>query len=320
MDILDSGGATQIASAKPAPALHLEEFERSNFNVDSYVKRVAAESVYASSIVEAKERLQRVAAQTAEEIKNSVFRNYANIMETSREVGHLEGKMTQLRQSLDEQRKLLAMLKMWSQQANTVLVASATSTQSQQQSRPKSAQPTAAASTSLSLILEQVEGCGLIISPLQQQPKAGSVQQTTNGRTLLYHSDLDSLHIDNYSVSHRTHGYLLNDGILIAIPQRRRSSSAVLLAQQHHSNPKTKSSGSKASVEFLAPATATLPTSSTSSYLYKFQAFYELQDIKIINIEDSKEVRNAFQLLKFPQSLAFRCPNAHIKKGSPIWK
>lgn len=111
-------------SGVTGPALNLEQFESSSFDVDAYVKRIAAESVYASSISDAKERLQRVAMLTSEEIKNSVFKNYANIMETSREVGHLEGKMSQLRQSLDDQRKLLGMFKSWSQQTNTVLVAS----------------------------------------------------------------------------------------------------------------------------------------------------------------------------------------------------
>lgn len=121
---MDKGAVTTATKVGGVPALNLDQFESSSFNVDAYVKRVAAESVYASSISEAKERLQRVAAATGEEIKNSVFKNYANIMETSREVGHLEGKMSQLRQSLDEQRKLLSMFKNWSQQANTVLVAS----------------------------------------------------------------------------------------------------------------------------------------------------------------------------------------------------
>jgi hypothetical protein len=41
---------------------------------------------------------------------------------------------------------------------------------------------------------------------------------------------------------------------------------------------------------------------------------YELQDININNIDDSKEVRNSFLLLKFPESLAFKCANAHLKK------
>lgn len=99
--------------------LNLEQFENESFDVDAYVKKVAAESIYATSIGEAKDKLQRVAAQTGEEIKNSVFKNYANIMETSKEVGHLEGKMNQLRQSLEEQRKLLALFKNLSQNNST---------------------------------------------------------------------------------------------------------------------------------------------------------------------------------------------------------
>jgi len=55
-------------------------------------------------------------------------------------------------------------------------------------------------------------------------------------------------------------------------------------------------------------------SASSSTYQYKFQALYELQDININNIDDSKEVRNSFLLLKFPESLAFKCANAHLKK------
>lgn len=64
----------------------------------------------------------------------------------------------------------------------------------------------------------------------------------------------------------------------------------------------------------LLASTGSKTSTSANSYQYKFHAFYELQDIKIMNIDDSKEVRNAFQLLKFPESLAFRCANAHLKK------
>lgn len=127
-----------------------------------------------------------------------------------------------------------------------------------------------------------------------------------SGRTLLYHSDLDALHIDDFSVSHRIHAYLLNDAILLSVPQRKRANIL-------HRSTSTSAANSKDADSTGAMKTG--DSSSSSSYLYKFQAFYELQDIKIINIEDSKEVRNAFQILKFPQSLAFRCPNAHVKKG-----
>lgn len=94
-----------------APPLNLELFEKDSFNVDSYVKAIVAESVYASNISDTKDKLNRSAHLTSEEIKQSVYKNYANFMETSKEVGHLEGKMSQLRVSLDEQRKLLSLFK-----------------------------------------------------------------------------------------------------------------------------------------------------------------------------------------------------------------
>lgn len=140
--------------------------------------------------------------------------------------------------------------------------------------------------SSLSLLLEQVEGCGLIA----QKP----------GRSLLYHSDLDALHLDDYSVSHKLHAYLLSDALLLTLPQRKRNKT----------NYNTSSTSGLASNS----TDSSMNSSSTNTYQYKFQAFYELQDIKIMNIDDSKEVRNSFQLLKFPESLAFRCANAHIKK------
>ena len=97
--------------ATKAPLLNLDLFEKSHFDVDSYVKSIVSESVYASHISDTKDKLNRAAHLTAEEIKQSVYKNYANFMETSKEVGHLEGKMSQLRSSLDEQRKLLTLFK-----------------------------------------------------------------------------------------------------------------------------------------------------------------------------------------------------------------
>jgi HAMP domain-containing protein len=97
------GGGGGVSS----PALNLDVFEHDYFNADTFVKKIAAESVYSSSIADTKEKLNRSAQQTAEEIKQSVYKNYTNFMDTAKEVGHLEGKMNQMRQSLDEQRKLL---------------------------------------------------------------------------------------------------------------------------------------------------------------------------------------------------------------------
>ena len=268
--------STVATAASPnAPNINLDAFEHEYFNADTFVKKIAAESVYSSSIAETKEKLNRSAQQTAEEIKQSVYKNYTNFMETAKEVGHLEGKMTQMRQSLEEQRKLLNLftnLNINANQANDPNTASKTGSNN---SAPKS---------SISLILEQVEGCGLIAQKAE--------------RNLLYHTDLEALHLDDFSVSHKLHAYLLNDSLLLALPQRKRTKSNFPTLPG-----RSGSTGGMAS-----------KLNESHGYQFKFQALYELTEIKTLNIEDSKEVRNSFQVLKFPESLAFRCANAHIKK------
>ena len=145
----------------------------------------------------------------------------------------------------------------------------------------------------MSLLLEQVEGCGLIAQKAD--------------RHLLYHTDLEALHMDDYSVSHKLHAYLLNDALLLSLPQRKRSKSIFNASMSNNSG----GGGGGGSGRTNASSS---DGSAAHSYQFKFQAFYELAEIKVMNIDDSKEVRNSFQILKFPESLAFRCANAHIKK------
>ncbi|RNA12506.1 exocyst complex component 8 [Brachionus plicatilis] len=252
--------------------VNLDSLDHANFNVDEFVKMIAAKDIYASKIAETKEKLSRLSTQTAEEIKQNVYKNYTNFMETSKEVGHLESKMNQLRQSLDDQRKLLTLFKNLSANSSTKVDES------------PSNKSLGGQNSSLSLLLEQVEGCGVIA----QKP----------GRSLLFHSDLEVLHTDDYSLSQKVHAYLLSDALLLTLPQRKRnkstfSSSAI---NRHRSN------------------SLIGHTETTNNYQYKFHAFYELDLINILNIEDSKEVRNSFQVSKFPESLIFRCANAHLKK------
>jgi exocyst complex component 8 len=290
--------------------INLDVFENEKFDVDNYVKKVAADSIYASNIADTKEKLKKSMQQTSEEIKQSVYKNYSNFMETAKEVGHLEGKMSQLRQSLEEQRKLLYLFK--NLNINSINFNDATTAQQKEQLKSGSAPASNFPSTpksSLALLLEQVEGCGLIT----QKP----------GRNLLYHSDLEALHLDDYSVSHKLHAYLLSDALLLTLPQRKRTKTNVNASSINTMVPGIVSGRPLITHgNLLAPSVITHDSSSSSSqsssssstYQYKFQAFYELQDIKITNIDDSKEVRNSFQILKFPESLAFRCANAHIKK------
>lgn len=252
--------------------VNLDSLDQPNFNVDEFVKMVAANDIYASKIAETKEKLNRLSTQTAEEIKQNVYKNYANFMETSKEVGHLESKMNQLRQSLDDQRKLLTFFKNLSVNSNS------------QVDQSSNNQSMNGQNSSLSLLLEQVEGCGVIAQK--------------SGRSLLFHSDLEVLHTDDYSLSQKVHAYLLSDALLLTLPQRKRN----------------KSNFSSSTINRHRSNSLIGQTETTNNYQYKFHAFYELDLINILNIEDSKEVRNSFQVSKFPESLIFRCANSYLKK------
>jgi hypothetical protein len=275
---------------------NMDEFERDYFNVESYVKRVAAESIYASTIADHKDKLNRLTQQTAEEIKHNVYKNYGNFMETSKEVGHLEGKMNQMRQSLEEQRKLLQLFKNLNLNNTVVqMLGGGGGGGGGQIANNSGGSPGGGGglSSSLSLLLEQVEGCSLIAQK--------------SGRNLLYHSDLEALQADDFSVSHKLHAYLLTDSLLLTLPQRKRN-------RPHNLNPSTTSASSLRKDFSSSSSSNNKQQQVVKDYLYKFHAFYELHDINLINIEDSKDIRNSFQLYKFPECLSFRCANSHIKK------
>ena len=169
-------------------------------------------------------------------------------METAKEVGNLEGKMSQLRQSLDEQRKLLSLIK----NLNTSVASTGDQNTSTSSNGMKSSNQIQ--KSSLSLLLEQVEGCGLIT----QKP----------GRNLLYHSDLEALHIDDYSVSHKLHAYLLSDALLLTLPQRKRNRT-----NYNTSSTSSLMSGPNRLVANIDSKNYSIDTATPSAnqYQYKFQ-------------------------------------------------
>jgi exocyst complex component 8 len=240
-------------------------FEQQNFNVDTYVKSLTSKIIQVDELHKLKNGLNRTSEKTSEEIKLSVYNNYANFMETAKEIGHFEGKMSLLRQSLDEQRKLLGTLKNFNINiSDSIAESNDKSNEPKQELFNHQKQKT----KSLALILDEVENCSIVT----QKPD----------RELLFHSDLEILNSADWSVSHKLHVYLLNDSILLALPQRKRN----------------KISNSKV----------------FEGRSYRFQALYELNDINASSVEDRKEAKNVFQVLKFPESFLFRCQNAHLKK------
>ena len=258
-------------------AFSLRLFDNKNFDVDSYVKNIALKSSDSNDLVKTKDQLSKLADKTAEEIKLSVYNNYTNFMDTAKEVGHLEGKMAQLKQSLDEQKKLISLFKnlnVNNSASNSQQVDNDQQNKKQTQQTHQKSLLSSIQNGSLAKLLEEVEGCSVIT----QKP----------GREIIFDGDLELLDTTDFTVLNKIHAYLLNDALLLTVPQRKR----------------TKNSNFK----------AILMNNLDNKHQYKFQAFYELQDITISNIADRKEVRNSFQVYKFPESVVFRCTNAHSKK------
>jgi hypothetical protein len=272
-----SSNIKSIESDNIDEAFSLRLFDNKDFDVDSYVKNVALKSIDSNDLLKTKDQLSKLAEKTAEEIKLSVYNNYTNFMDTAKEVGHLEGKMAQLKQSLDEQKKLISLFKNLNVNSNNNVSSNSQQTD-QQKTKQTNQQPTqkrlSIQNGSLAKLLEEVEGCSVIT----QKP----------GREIIFDGDLELLDTTDFNVLNKIHAYLLNDALLLTVPQRKR----------------TKNSNFK----------AILMNNLDNKHQYKFQAFYELQDITISNIADRKEVRNSFQVYKFPESVVFRCTNAHSKK------
>eukprot|EP00096_Caligus_rogercresseyi_P015340 TRINITY_DN7788_c0_g1_i1.p1 TRINITY_DN7788_c0_g1~~TRINITY_DN7788_c0_g1_i1.p1 ORF type:complete len:751 (-),score=187.76 TRINITY_DN7788_c0_g1_i1:627-2591(-) len=109
-------------------------------------------------------------------------------------------------------------------------------------------------------LLERVEAC----SHITDVPT----------RYLIYDGDLVEMEpIDNTAL-HRVHGYLMNDGFMVA----------------------TWLANVRGPVRF------------------KFSCFYELDSLAVVNVKDLGGVKHAFKLLVFPFTRLFQCANASAKQ------
>ena len=108
-------------------------------------------------------------------------------------------------------------------------------------------------------LLEKVEGC----SHVTDVPT----------RYLLHDGDLVEMDVTENTALHRVHGYLMNDGFMVAtwIPNRR------------------------------------------GPVRFKYSCLYELDSLAVVNVRDFGGIKCAFRLLVFPDARLFQCANAESK-------
>ena len=135
------------------------------YEVQSYIRNVAREMDSSMEVKKHKRTIQEVAEQTAQELKQNVYQNYALFINTSKEISSLEAEMYQLSHMLNEHESLTRDL---SNVALSVAEAEVGDTGADPEKY------------SIASLLETVEGC----SSVTEVP----------GRFLVYFSSLTELH------------------------------------------------------------------------------------------------------------------------------
>ena len=109
-------------------------------------------------------------------------------------------------------------------------------------------------------LLERVEGC----SHVTDVPT----------RFLLHDGALVEMDIAENTALHRVHGYLMNDGFMVA----------------------------------------TWLTNRRGPVRFKFSYLYELDSLAVVNVRDLGGLKHAFKLLVFPDARLFQCANGDAKQ------
>ncbi len=109
-------------------------------------------------------------------------------------------------------------------------------------------------------LLERVEGCSQVID--------------VQTRFLLHDADLVEMDVSENTALHRVHGYLMNDGFMVAtwLPNRR------------------------------------------GPIRFKYSCLYELDSLAVVNVRDLGGLKHAFKLLVFPDARLFQCANGEAKQ------
>jgi len=170
------------------------ELSGDDFKVDEYIHKLSSRCDSSAELDKQRHRIQKVAEETAMELKQNVFKNYSLFIDTSKEISHLETEIFELSHQLHEQESLAhAMQKM-----------TISADGNQRQADPGSKDE----KRSIASLLETVEGC----SSVTEVP----------GRYLIHSSHLVEIDPESLEPGNYVRAFLLNDSLMIATFIKRR--------------------------------------------------------------------------------------------------
>lgn len=165
------------------------------FDIGRHMKHVAFHYDGSTELKQHKKRVQGVADQTAQKLKQNVYQNYALFIDTSKEISSLEAEMYQLSHLLHEHEVLTHSL-----QALTVTEDDRSGTQAESAEKHEK--------QSIASLLEMVEGCSSITE--------------VHGRYLVHSSHLVELDQESYEAVQLVRAFLLNDSLMIGSLIKKR--------------------------------------------------------------------------------------------------
>jgi len=251
-----------------------------------YVRDIARNSVGGHELIQHRNNIKTLSESTHTQLKKNVYQNYRQFIDTAKEISFLESEMYQLSHMITDQRNLLFELMQFSVNGEKVDIeladqilekndsaSNASKTNSNTGGAGAGTGTTASDSKNIKKEFEEgrkkfedlvnkVEGCTQII----EDPE----------RCLVHDGDLVEIDITENTAIHRVHGYLTNDGFMVAtwLPNVR--------------GPKR----------------------------FRFDKFYELDSLPVVDVRDLGGIKHAFKLLLSPEARLFQCANAEAKK---IW-
>jgi len=183
----------------------------SDYSPVKYVAEISQRCVGGEEVVAHRKLIQDLSDNTSALLKQNVYQNYSQFIDTAKEISHLENDMYRLSSMITEQRKFLTGLLETSILGDTVPLSHTLNQVTEE--APKEAEPKPSA--------RKEEGRRMLIDLMENVEGGREIIDIPN-RFLLYHGDLIEMDINDHSALHRVHIYLTNDSIIIATWLRER--------------------------------------------------------------------------------------------------
>ena len=165
--------------------------------------------------------LQTLSESTHSQLKKNVYQNYRQFIDTAKEISFLESEMYQLSHMITDQRNLLSELMQFSVSGEKVDPNDVESLE-----EPAST-GTGASSQEKAEVIKKgqsdfQEGRKRLLELLDKVEECSHVLDVPT-RYLMHNDDMVEMDVTENEALHRVHGYLTNDGFMVAtwLPNRR---------------------------------------------------------------------------------------------------